>query len=208
MKTFKEIAQIALKTEEDGIKIYRKAAKLSINPLTKATFEYLAHEEENHIKIFKEYIEKEQLIDFKPLPRGNPKNEIKKIFDKKTEIDLNRTINIALNKPEIYETALTIEQKSYDFYKSMIEQVEGEKEKKLLTFLCGQENEHFMILQGSKEFLENPGDWFAREAQNWQAFRVRFTRLQKPMLMLAAFAQLSCLLAVLAALWSALSKTE
>ena len=103
---FKEIAQIELKTEEDGMKLYRKAAKLSINRLTKATFEYLAHEEENHIKIFKEYIEKEQLIDFKSLPHGNPKNEIKKIFDKKTEIDLNRTVNIALNKPDVYNFPL------------------------------------------------------------------------------------------------------
>lgn len=168
MKTFKDIAQIALQTEEDGRKIYWKAAKSTINPLTKATFQFLANEEYNHIKIFSEYLKNEHLIDPKTAqhPHRNPKNEIKKIFDKVVEDDVKRTVNIALSKTDVYETALAIEQKSYDFYKSHIDQVEGEKEKKLLEFLCNQENEHFKIIQESKEFLDNPGDWFAKE-ERW-----------------------------------------
>jgi len=49
------------------------------------------------------------------------------------------------------------------------------------------------------------GEWFARETQNWKAFRTRSPRLQRPMLISAAFAQLAFLLAVLAALWSVIA---
>ncbi|MBD3272286.1 MAG: hypothetical protein GF384_07095 [Elusimicrobia bacterium] len=168
MKSLKDIVGMALKTEEEGAKFYRETARKARNPLVTATFEFLAHEEDEHIKIFREYAETEKVVDPDTLshPHINARDGIKKIFDRTSKQNIQHMAEKDVDRTEAYKAALAMEQKSYDLYKSTLDEATGDKEKKVLQFLCDQENKHYRILDDSKEFLDNPGDWFQKE-ERW-----------------------------------------
>ncbi|MFH1283082.1 MAG: ferritin family protein [bacterium] len=168
MKTFQEIISVAVKIEEEGAEFYRKTGQKSKNPLVAATFEFLANEEDKHVKLFKEYAQNKKNINVQALEHAHisPRDGIKKIFDEKSKQRIQNIASKDSDKVDAYNEGIKIEQKSYQLYKSHINTVDREDEKRLLQYLCDQESSHLEILQGSKDFLENPADWFQKE-ERW-----------------------------------------
>ncbi|MFH1379555.1 MAG: ferritin family protein [bacterium] len=168
MKTLKDVIGMALETEKEGARFYHETAQKASNPLVKATFEFLAGEEQTHVKIFTSYLEKEHLINTNELTHSHidAKDEIYKIFNTVSEKLISKKARGTDQRTDAYEVGLKIEEKSYNLYKSHIDKVESADAKKFLQFLCDQENSHYKILQESKDFLDNPGDWFQKE-ERW-----------------------------------------
>lgn len=157
----------ALKTaidfEEKGYEIYSQASKKSKNSLTKKTFEYLAKQEKNHIKNIQFYIKKES-IDKKNL--GDTVKDTQaffglsiKDFEKKAQIFSNDEI-------KLYESAMSLEQASYDFYKAQKEKAKTKEAKKFFEYLLTQENAHFELLQKTLDFLKDPKNYFSKN-ESW-----------------------------------------
>ena len=156
----KEALKIALDFEKKGHDIYSAASKKSKNSVTKKTFEYLAKQESYHIKNINTYAKTENI------PKKMDGDSVKdtqsffstttKDFEKKAQIFSNDEI-------KLYESAMELEQASYEFYKAQKEKAESKESKKFFEFLVTQENAHFALLQKTLDFLKDPENYFSKE---------------------------------------------
>jgi len=167
VKAFGDIVNEALALEREGAAFYRQTAQEAHHPLVAATFEFLAREEDKHIAFFSAYAAEGLAAAAPPADAGaDPREEIKKIFDERSKQDMRAVAKASENRVTAYDRAMAIEQRSFDLYKGYLSQVAGETEKKLLSFLCEQENDHFKILQESRQYLDSPAEWFQQE-ERW-----------------------------------------
>jgi rubrerythrin len=61
------------------------------------------------------------------------------------------------------ETAMAMENKTYDFYRSRIPKAAYAAEKQFYEELAIQEKEHHRVLLDYYEFLKNPAAWFVEK---------------------------------------------
>jgi rubrerythrin len=65
-----------------------------------------------------------------------------------------------------YKFAISLEAKSYDFYKKQAEAAKEKKAKEFFRFLMKEEATHKKILEESMDFLKNPEDYFLKK-EGW-----------------------------------------
>ena len=159
----KEALKIAIDFEKKGHDIYSAASKKSKNAVTKKTFEYLAKQESYHIKNITSYMTKESIP--KTLDGDNVKDTQKfftttvKDFEKKAQI-------FSSDEIKLYESAMELEQTSYEFYKAQKEISKSKEAQKFFEFLLTQENAHFELLQKTLDFLKDPKNYFSKD-ESW-----------------------------------------
>jgi rubrerythrin len=156
----KKALEAALDFERKGEKIYRETASKTKNPLVARTFMYLAEQELNHINEIKGYMEKEK-IELK----GDTLAETKKFFST-TISKFKEKALLSDNDLRAHETALELEQKSYNFYKEQAGQAHDPKLKKLFRFLMEQENAHYMLIQKAYDYIKDPVNFYVEE-ERW-----------------------------------------
>lgn len=154
--------KIALEFEEKGHDIYSAASKKSKNSVTKKTFEYLAKQESYHIKNIKSYIKNE---DVPKNLDGDKITKTQEFFNTTTKDFGNKAQLFSNDEIHLYESAMELEQASYDFYKTQKDKAESKEAKKFFEFLVAQENAHFSLLQKTLDFLKEPENYFSKEEQ-------------------------------------------
>lgn len=158
-----EALKIAIDFEKKGHDIYSVASKKSKNSVTRKTFEYLAKQEAYHIKNINSYMKTENIP--KTFDGDNVKetqtffNTSIKDFEKKAQI-------FSSDEIRLYESAMELEQASYDFYKTQMQTSKSKEAKKFFEFLVTQENAHFALLQKTLDFLKDPENYFAKN-ESW-----------------------------------------
>ena len=174
----KKALQTALDFEEKGHHIYEEVSNKTENQIVEKTFRYLANQELIHIEVIKEYM-KEEKIELK----GDKLKETKKFFSmtvgKFKEMLETQSVSKHTQKSSIsdetelsdddlkaHETALELEQKSYDFYKEQREKTADKDLKKFFGFLMEQENAHYMLVQKAYDYMKNPDAFYAEE-EKW-----------------------------------------
>jgi rubrerythrin len=153
--------QTAIQMEIDGKEFYLKSSQASTNELGKKLFKKLSAEEQIHCQVFKRIF---QNISTK---KGWPPTKIsfdggsglRTIFAVALEEMKKDTKTIPL-EIEAVQTAMDMENKTYDFYteRSSLASFSGEKE--LYEEIAIQEKEHHRILLDYFEFLKNPAAWY------------------------------------------------
>ncbi|MFH2027635.1 MAG: ferritin family protein [Nanoarchaeota archaeon] len=156
----KEEFQQALDFEEKGQQIYREAAKKSKNPIVMKTFDYLADQEQNHIREIKDYLKKEK-IEFK----GEGKKGVQNFFSI-TVNEFKEKTKLSKDDIKAHETALELERNAYDFYKKLHGNVKDGTLKKFFSFLMEQENAHYEFVQKTYDFIKNPEAFYSEE-EGW-----------------------------------------
>ncbi|NOZ20887.1 MAG: ferritin family protein [Planctomycetes bacterium] len=146
-----------IKTETDGMEMYRNAAKNAKNNLGRALFESLVKEEQKHLKALKERMGE----DWKA-PAGSFRGRIRTVFQEAGK-DIKERLKADPGDVEAIKIALEFERKGYHRYKENAETVSGPKGKELFEWLAGEENEHFKVLQDLHEYLEHNYSWFTAE---------------------------------------------
>ncbi|KPL19352.1 MAG: hypothetical protein AMJ92_03455 [candidate division Zixibacteria bacterium SM23_81] len=163
-----ESLSTAIKTEQDGGAFYKAAARRSANPLAKSVFETLADEELVHIETIKAFYcalqEKGTCQELGGLLEDKPhaKTRLENVFKKACQ-DMDETIKADAGSLEAYEAAMELEQKAYNMYQRLIKDTSDDMARKLYQFMLEQENEHYAFLKETRDYLENPADWFVRE---------------------------------------------
>lgn len=162
----KKAFETALDFEQKGHKIYEGTSNKTRNPIVAKTFRYLADQELIHIEEIEEYIEK--LNDgYKVEPKGDTIEETKKFFT--TTVDkFKEKTELSNDDLKAYETALELEQSSYDFYKKQHDQTENKEAKKFFKFLMEQENVHYELIRKVYDFIKNPIGFYTEE-EKWIA---------------------------------------
>jgi len=156
-----EALQIAIQMETDGKEYYLKASQQSSNELGRKLMESLAREEDTHRQKFEgiyRTIQSKKVwpaIDFQP--DGGKK--LRTIFTRAIE-KAGSNMKSLTTEFKAIETALDMENKSYDFYKRQGANATYDAERDFYETIAAEEREHHLVLADYYEYLKDPAGWF------------------------------------------------
>ena len=155
-----EALQIAIQMEIDGKEYYLKASQESTNELGKKLLESLAIEEDTHRQKFEEIYNAIRnkkawpVTDFQP----DGGKRLRTIFAQAIE-EIGSDIKALATELDTIQTAMDLENKTYDFYKSQGENAAYDAERDFYQTLAGEEREHHLVLLDYYEYLKDPAGW-------------------------------------------------
>lgn len=156
--------QTAIRMEIDGKEYYLKAGKASRNKAGKKLLTRLAAEEDGHRKVF-ERIYKD-IGAKKKWPEKAYKSDggrgVRTVFAKAIEA-MDKDVKAIESELGAIQTAMAMENKTYDFYKGRSGKAAYPAEKEFYEEVAGQEEEHHRVLLDYFEFLKNPAAWFVQK---------------------------------------------
>ncbi len=156
--------EIAVRMEIDGKEYYLKTSRESSNELGKKLLATLAMEEDLHRQKFEEIYSTIKgkkawpTTDFKP----DGGIRLRTIFAKVSG-GTSSNIKATTTELEAVQTALSLENKTYDFYKSRSKITNYDAERDFYEAVSAEEMEHRLILLDYYEYLKDPGGWFVRK---------------------------------------------
>ncbi len=159
-----EALQIAIQMEIDGKEYYLKASQDSSNELGKKLLQSLATEEDTHRQKFREIyraIRSQRAwptTDFQP----DGGKRLRTIFARETE-EMDSNIKSLATEFDAVQTAMNMENKTHDFYKSQGENATYDVQRDFYETLAAEEREHNLILLDYHEYLRDPAGWFVKK---------------------------------------------
>ncbi len=153
--------QIAIQMEIDGKEYYLKASQESSNELGKKLLESLATEEDIHRQKFEEIYNTIRSRKAWPVSDFQPDGgkRLRTIFARATE-EMGSNIESLTTELDAVQTAMSMENKTYDFYKSQGGSATYTAERDFYETLAAEEREHHLILLDYFEYLKDPAGWF------------------------------------------------
>ena len=159
-----EALQTAIQMEIDGKEYYLKASRDSGNDLGKKLLQSLASEEDIHRQKF------EQIYDAIRSKKAWPKTDfqpdggtaLRTIFARTTE-KTGANIKAHATELDAIQTAMNMENKTYDFYISQDKKATHDAEREFYRALAAQEREHHLVLLDYYEYLKDPAAWFVKK---------------------------------------------
>ena len=154
----------AIQMEIDGKEFYLKASQASNNELGKKLLKSLAIEEDQHRQTFEGIYD--TISSQKAWPRTDFQPDggqrLRTIFARATE-SMDADINTMPTELDAIQTAMDMENKTYDFYKKQSQIATHDAERDFYEAVASQEGEHHRILLDYYEFLKNPAAWFVQK---------------------------------------------
>ena len=156
--------QNAIQMEIDGKEFYLKASEASNNGLGKKLLQSLAAEEDVHREVFEDIYEKISMEKGWPGKefQGDGGRGLRTIFAEAID-EMDSDIKAMPEELDAVETAMAMENKTYDFYRNQGQKATYDAEKKFYEALAVQEEEHHRVLLDYYEFLKNPAAWFVEK---------------------------------------------
>jgi len=159
-----EALQIAIQMEIDGREYYLNASQKSSNELGKKLLQSLAAEEDTHREKFNEIYNAIQnkrawpVTDFQP-DRGK---RLRTVFAQAIE-EMGSNIRALATELDAVQTAMDMENKTYDFYKSRGENATYDVEREFYQALAAEERAHHLVLLDYYQYLKDPAGWFVKK---------------------------------------------
>ena len=154
--------EFAYKNEQTEMEYYKEQAKRSKNDVVKKLFETLAADEKEHMQVITSLHEK--LVADGAWPEDVPirvgKTSLPYILD---SLPRNKHFQVDHDADDLtaLKTAIDFEENGMKFYKELAGVCENPQERQFFDFLAEMEREHFLSIQDSILFLEDPATWFA-----------------------------------------------
>ena len=159
-----EALQIAIQMEIDGKKYYLKAGQESNNELGKKLLESLAAEEDVHRQKFEEIYS--AMRDKKSWPRTDFQPDggkrLRTILARATG-EASSDIKAPATELDAVQTAVDMEIKTCDFYKSQGENATYDAERDFYETLAAEEREHHLVLLDYYEYPKDPAGWYVKK---------------------------------------------
>jgi len=155
--------EVALDNEVKERTFYLKHAKRTKHPLGQLMFQRIADEELEHYERLKELHEKwkqgEQWPETVPLEvRGTSVNNIMNGIIRK----IDETQEADTTDLKAVRTAINFEAQGAKYYAELSDMVSDPKEKKFFALLSQIENEHYLSLKDTEEYLTDPVSWYRK----------------------------------------------
>ena len=167
-----EALAIALRTEEEGYKLYKAGADQSNNELVKKIFQQLFKDELMHMDLIKRFygILNEsggwgQLSPEEKNYKGLA-GEIKTIFTEALEQLKAGKSEVSDKDLEVYQKAIEFEKNGVQMYSKLYAENSDEKAKKFFAFLRDMEQEHADVLDNTYQYLKDPDNWYLQQ-EGW-----------------------------------------
>ena len=156
-----EALQTAVQMEIDGKEYYLKASQESSNELGKKLLASLAAEEDIHRQKFEEIYNAIRNKRAWPVTEFQPDGgqRLRTIFAQATE-EIGSNIKALATELDAIQTAMAMENKTYDFYESQGESATHDAERGFYKTLAAEEREHHLVLLDYYEYLKDPAGWF------------------------------------------------
>ena len=130
----------------------------------KKLLQSLAAEEDTHRQKFEEIYN--AILNKKAWPvadfRPDGGKGLRTIFVRVTE-EIGSNIKAPATELDAIETAMAMENKTYDFYRSQSKNAAHNAEREFYETLAAEEREHHMILLDFYEYLQDPAAWFVKK---------------------------------------------
>jgi rubrerythrin len=153
--------KLSIQMEIDGKAFYLKASKASSNEAGRTLLQTLAAEEEIHRRrfeaIFQEISQKNQW----PAGEYGPDSSrrLRDTLDRSVRT-MGRDIKFGSSELADVQTAMALENKTYDFYTNHAADASFDTEREFYESLAAQEREHYLLLLDYSEYLRDPAAWF------------------------------------------------
>lgn len=156
--TGREVLDMAVRIEENGVKFYNDACRASASEAIKQLFKVLAEEESHHIKVF---LDLKKTLGESGAPEGfdpyadEATQYLRALAD--TEVFTTpdgggKLAGKMHNENEVLETAIGMEKDSLLFYYEMQRMIR-EQDRHVLESLIGQEKEHLQKLYNLQKVI-------------------------------------------------------
>ncbi|MBN1254371.1 MAG: ferritin family protein [Deltaproteobacteria bacterium] len=155
--------EVALDNEMREREFYLKKAEKTKNPLGKLMFQQIAEEELEHYERLKQLHEQwkkgAKWPDTVPLEVNGTrvKNMLIRVTKMAEEVSEQNA-----NDLKAIRTAIAFEAKGAKYYAELSEKVSDPKEKAFFKLLAQIENEHYLTLKDTEEYLTDPGSWYRK----------------------------------------------
>jgi len=156
--------KMAIQMETDGKVYYLKASRESTSEVGKSLLQSLAEEEDIHRQKFEEIYDAIRrkmtwpTVDFQP--DGGKK--LRTLFARATR-EMNSGNKVTSTELDAVQTAMAMENKTYDFYINQGNNATGNAEKDFYKSLATQERIHHQVLLDYYEYLKDPAAWFVTQ---------------------------------------------
>ena len=146
--------EIAVKMENEGIEYYNKLAMETDNNELEGVFKFLAGQEEEHKKYFESI---EHCVTGKYPKTEDAKSKAKEVFKKMApKFKASEKILLAV---DAYKKAITFEEKSVEYYTSLISEAESENQREIIKLIINEEKNHVATLELLIDFVNRPNEW-------------------------------------------------
>lgn len=162
----KDMLKKALDMEEKGYKFYIDSAKKAEDSVTKKTFEFLAKNEIEHVKIIKMFYEgMAKAGAFPDLAADNARDNASEditIFARNIK-ELKEKIKPGESDREALEFAMEFENSGYSYYQEFLKESKDKNLTKLLSFLLKEEDRHCKALLDIHTYITDSANWYMYE---------------------------------------------
>ncbi|MFH1775159.1 MAG: ferritin family protein [Chloroflexota bacterium] len=157
-------ARIAIQMEIDGKEFYLKAGRSSGNRLGQELFSSLAEAEDMHRQKFEEIYNTVRSKQGWPGVHYEPDGgrTLRTIFARAIG-EFGSKIKAAATELDAVQTAMGMENKTYDFYKERAKQATYGAERGYYEAIAGEEKEHYLVLLDYYEYIKDPAAWFVQK---------------------------------------------
>jgi len=155
--------EVALNNEAIEREFYLKNAKRTKNPVGKAMFKQIADEELEHYERLKELYEKRERKE--KWPETVPlkvKDTIVKDILKDSVQNVDRMPERDDDDLKAVQTAIDFEAKGASYYAKLRDDVPDPREKEFFNLLARIEQEHYLSLKDTEEYLTDPASWYTK----------------------------------------------
>ena len=156
--------QTSIQMEVDGKEFYKTASKASTNKLGKKLLKRLSDEEDIHRKVFENIYNTIRADKNWPDETYKPDagQRLRTVFAEAID-DMGRDVKTIPTELKAIETAMEMENKTFDFYTRRSKESNFATEKQFYDAVALQEKEHHRVLLDYFEFLKNPAAWFVEK---------------------------------------------
>ena len=156
--------EVALNNETREREFYLKNAKRSKNPLGKAMFQQIGDDELEHYERLKQLHQKWTKQEKWP---GTVPLKVKDTIVKDILLDflkkVDKTAKSDADDLQAVRTAIDFEAKGAKYYAQLRDDVSDPKEKQFFDLLSRIENEHYLSLKDTEEYLTDPTSWYRKK---------------------------------------------
>jgi rubrerythrin len=156
----------AMEVERQGKVFYEEAAARTKDSAGKTVFQTLAKDEVEHIRLLQAEYDKiqgdQEWMALDVAKVCEPQTPLRLFPEKK---DLALAIPANAKDADALQSAMAFEESGYRAYMKAKKETEDPTGKKVFAFLAKQENNHFVYLQKTLDYLTNQGSWYFDEQE-------------------------------------------
>ena len=154
--SMREVIEMAIATERSGQAFYQNASKLARENSLKELFQYLAEEEEKHLKTFQDFYNTlKEKPEITPYNWEEAKLYLEALVDSKFFASPEKVINLAKeakDELEVINSAMNFEKETLLFFYQILEMIKSQ-EQELVKKIIEQEKKHIQRLSIMKSKL-------------------------------------------------------